>query len=65
MARKLHRNGASLGFDEMTAATALFGYLRVGDLEKIKLLLASGASVNTLDHDRRGGTVRLGGAEFG
>jgi potassium channel len=53
VARLLCDQGASLGYDEGTASGMLCEFARVGELEKIKLLIECGATIDSADYDGR------------
>ena len=45
--------GGALSYDEETAAGTLCELARLGDLEKVKLLLTGGCEPNAADYDQR------------
>ena len=53
VAKELVQHGAKLMYDEASASSTLCEHARVGDLERIKLLLACGIDPNSADYDRR------------
>ena len=53
IANLLCEAGGKLNYDEETAAGTLCELARVGDLEKVKLLLAGGCDANAADYDKR------------
>eukprot|EP00965_Chrysotila_dentata_P038864 1291172-Pleurochrysis_carterae.AAC.2 len=52
-AELLRDSGAELMLDESAASSLLCEYARLGDLEKIRLLLSCGIDVNAKDYDHR------------
>jgi len=53
VARLLQAKGGVLGYDEVETAGELCELARQGSLDKLKVLLACGAGVNSYDYDKR------------
>jgi ankyrin repeat protein len=53
IARAIHKAGGKLEWDETTAAGELCESAKVGNLERFKLLMECGASINSADYDKR------------
>lgn len=53
VARALRSLGAELLFDQSMASGMLCELARVGDLERVKLMLTCGTDANASDYDRR------------
>ncbi|KAL1523439.1 hypothetical protein AB1Y20_018379 [Prymnesium parvum] len=53
IARQLRNAGASLGWDEATSASALCEAAKANNMDHLDLLLFCGASINSVDYDKR------------